>query len=259
MKGFARNVSIFLLTVFSPMHGYSEQELTLDVSHYLYEEEVNGAFFMKDEAAPAFISLGLRDWEGQQGPGSEYDFLYTAEVTYGVVDYSSAGTGTMEKDYYKGRLEGLFTYNLGPVKPFIGLGYRALYDDSGGKTTSTGHVGYDRLSQYVYIPIGGIFQLGSGFSFKGQFNYLAYGQQTSYFSTFSPLCSDLENEQTGGFGFDAAANFKITDRTSIYAFYRYWDIDDSNPNTFVCGNFVGVGLEPQNVTNEAGIGVAFKF
>jgi len=106
MKGFARKGAIFLLAVFWPMHGYSEQELTLDVSHYLYEEEVNGAFFMKDEAAPAFISLGLRDWEGQQGPNSEYDFLYTAEVTYGVVDYSSAGTGTMKKDYYKGRLEG---------------------------------------------------------------------------------------------------------------------------------------------------------
>jgi len=84
-------------------------------------------------------------------------------------------------------------------------------------------------------------------------------KQTSYLSDITPLCSDLENEQTGGFGFDATANFKITDRTSIYAFYRYWDIDDSNPNTFACGGFVGIGLEPKNVTNEAGIGVAFKF
>jgi hypothetical protein len=259
MKGFPRNVFIFLLAAFWPMHGYSEQEFTLDVSYYHYEEEVNGAFFMEDESAPAFISLGVRDWEGQQGPDSEYGFLYTAEVTYGVVDYSSASTGRMEKDYYKGRLEGLFTYNLGQVKPFIGLGYRALFDDSGGKTTSTGHVGYDRLSQYVYIPIGAVFQLGSDFLFKGQFNYLSYGQQTSYLSDITPLCSDLENEQTGGFGFDATANFKITDRTSIYAFYRYWDIDDSNPNTFACGGFVGIGLEPKNVTNEAGIGVAFKF
>ena len=259
MKGFPRNVAIFFLTVFWPVQGYCDQEVTLDVSHYLYEEEVNGAFFMKDESAPAFISVGIRDWEGQQGPDSEYGFLYTAEVTYGVVDYSSAGTGTMEKDYYKGRLEGLFTYNLGQVKPFIGLGYRALFDDSGGKTTSTGHVGYDRLSQYVYIPIGAVFQLGSDFLFKGQFNYLSYGQQTSYLSDITPLCSDLENEQTGGFGFDATANFKITDNASIYAFYRYWDIDDSNPNTFACGGFVGIGLEPKNVTNEAGIGVAFKF
>ncbi len=259
MKIFHRTFVMFLLATCWPLQGYCAPEVTLDVSYYLYEEEVNGAFFMQDESAPAFISLGIRDWEGRQSPDSKYDLLYTAELTYGTVDYSSASSGTMETDYYKGRIEGLIAYNLGQVKPFIGLGYRRLLDDSGGKTTSTGHGGYDRLSQYVYIPIGGIFDISADFSFKGQFNYLAYGNQTSYLSTYSSLCSDLDNEQTNGFGFDATVNYKITASTSIYAFYRYWDIDDSDTNTFSCAGITFQGYEPKNETTEAGIGVAFKF
>ena len=39
------------------------------------------------------------------------------------------------------------------LSPFAGLGYRYLYNDLRG-TTSTGAVGYQRYSQFLYAPVG---------------------------------------------------------------------------------------------------------
>ena len=78
--------------------------------------------------------------------------------------------------------------------PIIGLGYRWLYDDSGGETSSTRALGYDRQSQYLYIPVGGIFDFGEDIKIKSQFNYLIAGRQTSYLSDIAGF-SDVENDQ----------------------------------------------------------------
>ena len=86
--------------------------------------------------------------------------LYTFEYSFGNIDYTSAGTCTMKRRYYKARFETYISTNRGvgatDLLPYVGVGYRNLLDDSGFKTTSTNHIGYDRLSQYYYISIGAI-------------------------------------------------------------------------------------------------------
>ncbi len=50
------------------------------------------------------------------------------------------------------------------------------------------------------------------------------------------------------------------DKTSIYSFFRYWDIDKSDTAT---GTFAGVlkfqAYEPANKTTEIGLGITYKF
>ena len=140
-----------------PSISYGQLETTVDISHYEYEEEVNGAFFMSDESDPIFLSVGIRDWE-KSITDSIY-FMYTSELTYGQTNYNSASTGTLVKDYYKARFETLVSYNYESVFPFLGLGYRWLYDDSGGLVSSTGHIGYDRPVSYTHLTLPTIYSV----------------------------------------------------------------------------------------------------
>jgi len=235
-------------------------ELTLDISSYAYEETTDaGAFFMSDDSAPVFYSIGIRDWS-QPIEDSKFGFLYTGELTYGQVDYFSS-SGTLIKDYYKGRFEGYAAYRINKqISPFLGLGYRYLFDASGGSQTSTGALGYDRLSQYLYAPIGVRFDPVDKLSIKAQYNFFLLGNQTSYLSTASSAFSDIDNEQKGGWGVDITANYEINDKWSTYGFFRHWDIDKSEIST---GTYAGLisftAWEPQNTTDEFGIGIAYKF
>lgn len=236
-------------------------DLTFDVSSYTYEETTDaGAFFMRDESAPVFFSAGLRDWKPAAEDG-RIRLLYTGELTYGQVDYSSASSGTMTKDYYKARFEGYAAYRVNArFSPFVGLGYRTLLDASGGSRSSTGAAAYDRLSQYLYAPIGARFEASDRFGVKAQYNLFLKGRQTSYLSTASASYGDISNDQNSGWGVDIAADYKINDKWSTYGFYRHWDIDKSEIATGTVSGVVSfTAWEPKNTTDEFGIGIAYKF
>ena len=228
-------------------------DVTLDLSYYYYEEPN----FMNDTSDPVLYSVGSRNWEVPVEDNNSWQFHYTAEVTRGWVNYS--GSGTLDKDYYKFRGEAYAGYQFENFTPIIGLGYRWLYDDSGGETSSTGALGYDRQSQYFYLPVGCIFNFNEDIKVKGQFNYLLAGRQTSYLSDIAGF-SDVENKQSSGWGVDFTIDYNLTDKTSLYSFYRHWDIEksDTASGTFA-GALIFQAFEPANTTTEAGIGIAFKF
>ena len=122
---------ILSILIFSNLSvGYSA-DLTLDISYYYYEEPN----FMDDTSDPVLYSGGSRKWDVSDDPDDVWQFLYTTEATRGWVNYS--GSGTLDKDYYKFRGETYAGYQLDNFTPIIGLGYRWLYDDSGGETSST--------------------------------------------------------------------------------------------------------------------------
>lgn len=237
-------------------------EITIDASYYKYRETTsNGAFFMQDESSQPFISAGVRNWDQAPHVG-EFAFMYTVDAGFGKVDYSSAGSGTMKKDYYRARTEGYLSYRYGmALSPFVGLGYRTLLDNSGGKQSSTNASGYDRLSRYLYIPIGAKYAPNRKLSFKAQYNYFVGGKQTSYLSTANGFASspDVDNWQHQGWGMDFTANYQTDAHWSFYTFYRYWDIGKSSLAHFSYGGSNYAGYEPDNTTEEAGIGVAFRF
>tara|TARA_Y100000588_G_scaffold328108_1_gene363481 strand:- start:233 stop:1006 length:774 start_codon:yes stop_codon:yes gene_type:complete len=253
---FYYKITIALLVLFIPTMPLGAAEVTFDIGNYKYEEEVDGAFFMSDESDPLFFSVGIRDWD--RPPKDSLKVLYTAELTYGQVEYN--GSGTMTKDYYKARFEGLLAYDIAGFSPFIGIGYRQLYDDSGGTVTSTGALGYDRRSQYLYMPVGIIADIGDDLSFKGQYNLFLGGKQTSYLSSAISVCNDVDNTQDDGYGFDAALNYKMSEKFTLFGYYRFWDIEDSRSANIVCaGSVVAAGLEPKNTTTEIGVGVSLRF
>lgn len=245
--------------VFGSAPSAGAAELTFDVSHYAYRETVGGAFFMKDVSSPVFYSLGLRNWDRPPADG-HFGFMYTGELTYGRTDYSSAGSGTMNKDYYKGRVEAYLAYRCNAaISPFIGLGYRQLFDNSGGQTTSTGALGYDRMSQYLYLPIGARFDPFSRLSIKAQYDLFLGGRQTSYLSTASSSYSDITNRQRSGWGLDLTANYRVAAKWSLYSFFRYWDIKKSDTATGTYSGVSYLAYEPDNTTQELGVGVAYRF
>jgi hypothetical protein len=254
MKLHSKPLLLFSVLVFlSQIDLARSAELTFDASYYYYEEPN----FMSDTSDPVFLSLGLRDWDTPVKADSPWHFLYTTEVTRGWVKYD--GSGTLDKDYYKFRGEALAGYKIENFTPIIGLGYRWLYDDSGGQLSSTGAASYDRQSQYLYIPAGGVFEFSEKMKVKGQINFLLAGRQTSYLSDVAGF-TDVENDQTSGWGADITVDYKINEKFSLYSFYRYWDIDKSDVAT---GTYAGALLfqafEPANTTTEVGIGFTYRF
>jgi hypothetical protein len=137
-------------------------------------------------------------------------------LAYGRMDYSGSGTIDGIDDYvFESRLTFGYSFILGSrgatrLTPYFGYGYRHLYDDLGGRVSSTGALGYDRRSQYHYVPIGieGLFVIGDGWSLRptAEFDYLIYGTQDSYLSQ-TGLFDDVHNEQNSGFGVRASVMF----------------------------------------------------
>jgi len=231
-------------------------DATLDVYYWSYAEEVPGNDDFVDEYSdPVFVSIGLRDWD------TFYDVIepiYTVELGGGPATY--AGSGTLDGYfYYKFRGEIYAAHRFDRFSPFIGLGYRWLYDDSGGKTTSTGFLSYDRQSQYFYLPVGTLLQITDGFRIKAQFNWLLFGRQDSYLSDISGF-SDVKNDQNSGWGVDTTLDYRLTEHWGVHAFFRYWSIEDSEVAVgFVSGGAAFTALEPKNTTVESGLGVSYRF
>ncbi len=231
-------------------------EATLEVYYWSYEEFIESdPDFVDEYSDPVFVSLGARQWDTLL---HTVRALYTTEFGAGRVKY--AGSGTLDGYYYyKFRGEAYAAYQFNDFSPFIGLGYRWLYDDGGGLTTSTGHSSYDRQSQYFYVPVGGIYRFTDDLLVKGQFNYLIYGLQTSYLSDIAGY-SDIDNDQNEGWGVDLTIDYRVTKNIGVHTFFRYWDISDSDwSQGLINGQPAFLAMEPHNHTLEAGLGVSYKF
>lgn len=255
------------LNILNPKLGLFAAEVTFEATNYAYEElDGNNQFFMSDKSSTPLLGFGLRDWDikiiERKLISNEWKFLYTIEYSFGKVNYSSAGTGTKIKDYYKGRVEGYVSkrinINKTKTRSFVGLGYRDLFDDSGNQLTSTNHMGYDRLSQYYYMPVGMIWYINDVWLLKSQYNYLIQGKQTSYLYDVLPGTYNVNpvNTQRLGWGFDVTLNKKLNSNWSYYGFFRYWDLEDSD--SVSCSSSSSC-MEPRNTTNEIGIGISYGF
>jgi hypothetical protein len=195
-----------------------------------------------------------------------------ARVAGGEVDYSSERTGSAD-DITDVAFEtrGLLGFDLragyAVITPYAGFGYRYLNDDSQGTFTTTGHVGYERESNYYYSPIGLelTIPLQNRWSMvlTGEYDLFWSGKQESRLSGAIFGLSDVENDQDDGYGIRGSISFKKRLEAltlNFGAFYRYWRIDDSevSPITFE-GVLVGYGLEPENKTYEAGVMFSLYF
>lgn len=196
------------------------------------------------------------------------------------LDYNSTLSGSASGIWdLKGELRALGGTDVplghAVLTPYAGLGYRALYDLEGGAMTNMGAVGYNRLSQYLYIPLGLTlgFRVGNWkISPTVEGDYFVEGWQTSYLTDVPCGCgttsgtfdSNITDRQHQGYGLRGEIDFETTGPwgrpISIGPFIRYWEIGQSDfASAFSNGRFVGIAFEPSNHTIEGGVNLSFKF
>jgi len=229
-------------------------EIGPEVSHIEYKEPD----VMKEEGIMYGINASYT---------YHHNVMLKAEIgySYGYVDYKNSGEVDNIEDYlFEMRVLAGYDFSIDEssiITPYIGFGYRLLYDDMGGMVSSTGASGYDRESQYYYIPVGieTFSDISNGwfFGITAEFNYFLEGKQTSYLSDADPGYNDIENKQKDGHGFRGSLKFqKKGEKVSciIEPFIRYWKIDKSEVETVTYyGALYGTGWEPENESTQVGI------
>jgi len=269
-----------------------------------FEETVVGVEYKSDK--PTLFIFGGGDFIVEQhfGLGSEYSFIryeepgvmeeegmmygingfyscrsknnvvfkLEAKTSWGKVDYASVNTGTMDDlDDYMFEVRTLGGLALYPsermtVMPYIGFGYRYLYDDLRG-TSTTGAKGYEREANYFYFPLGAEadvklrndWSVGATF----EFDFFARGIQRSYLSQAISGLNDLSNDQKQGYGLRGSLRLKKKmDKIDflLEPFVRYWDIEKSEEALLTyTGVIIGYGYEPANNSLEYGLKCAVGF
>ena len=196
----------------------------VDISSYSYQEWVNGRSFMKETGSRAGFSLG-----GTKVLSDSIFVRAETRFSFGELKYSGSGTITGVPDYLsdtRAILEKNIDFSRRSLSPFIGVGYRTIWNDMRG-TTSTGTVGYRRFSEYIYIPIGITHRTiledsPARISATVEYDYFTGGTQKSYLSdvsaTYATAFGTVSNKQKNGYGHVLASTMKKTlgalDRTS---------------------------------------------
>lgn len=200
-------------------------------------------------------------------------FKLEGRVAFGEVDYTSNGTGSIDDiDDWTYEIRGLTGIDL-PVTddfvltPYLGFGYRYLNDDGSNKVSTTGARGYERESNYFYIPVGidSGFNLGNAWmlNMNVELDLFIGGKQKSHLGDADPSYNTVENDQDEGYGLRGSlALSKETEAVTYIAqiFARYWDIDNSRATLVTCGGTpCALGYEPANETLEAGVRLGVRF
>lgn len=261
--------------------GIQHFELGSETSHFDYQEPeigvkdtgifygVYGAYTLQAARQVPVRSLkGLFDHIPDNGM-----LRLDGHANYGKVHYSSDDSGSDHgiPDYIvEVRLAGGYTFQLWgstSITPYFGVGYRYLNDDSSGHRTSTGYYGYERESNYVYVPLG--FQTKSvlkgkwTWGFTTEYDFLIRGKQITHLDDVASYYNSLRSNQHSGYGIRGSVEFIYHTGPLglvIEPFVRYWNIKKSDTSTVTCyGMTCGYGYEPRNHTVVYGmrLGAAF--
>ena len=241
-------------------------EVGAEVLDYSYRERFEGETVASDDGrfyglAASFVA----------GLGGGYLFRTRLSTDFGSVDYSSDDGEIENVRQSIGQLELQVARDFplshgATVTPFIGLGSRILGDNSGGKETETGFLGYDRDIAYAFVPIGAAVttQLGASntVTLSAQYNWVVGGDAESKFSDIDPEFPDLKMEIPGGHGLEASAMIGIpVGRTQLRVgpFMRHWNIQQSESLTFEEDGEMIELFEPKNRTTELGVRLSLAF
>lgn len=260
--------------------GSGKFEFGTEISSFNYEEpnfmEEEGVFwgFFGNYTYRSQENQQVSEWNEVFGPLSTINmFAIDARFMIGEVDYTSNGTGSLDGiEDYLFEIRGLMGYDIpvfevSRITPFFGLAYRYLNDDSGGLRTTTGAAGYERESNYIYIPVGIEFftPFDNGWSFTAsvEYDFFVDGKQKSHLGDAVAGLNTVENDQKKGMGVRGSIKIKCESESFdffVEPYVRYWDVDDSeiSPITF-SGVLVGFGLEPENNSLEAGARIGISF
>jgi len=182
-------------------------------------------------------------------------------LSYGSLDYQGSGSASGVPDMIiETRAVAGFDWALTGVtlSPYAGLGYRYLYDDLSGYST-TGAAGYRRYSNYLYAPVGltARFNLSPEWVIAptAEWDFFIQGKQKSMLSDANATLGNPTNTQKQGSGYRLYLMFE-KDRLAVGPYFHYWHIQDSDIQPIGGGRF---GLEPENFTHEYGLELRYRF
>ena len=215
-----------------------------EIYSYSYEE---AAQLGKKSGRP-FIGVGAQNF----GNPGRNGLIYETRISYGKTDSSGTAiqpgtTKNISTSVFSTELswsQSFDNYNF-----FAGLGYRHLFDDWGGQTTSSGMSTYDRRTDKIYMPLGLMSYFENSGYLKVQYNHLISGNQKSYTSVRGGAHHDHSYKQDNGFGLDL--EYAPDEKYSL--FFRYWDIDTSKVTQYLGAN----AIIPDNDTTEFGAKIRF--
>ncbi len=235
-----------------------------------------------------YVEPGVMREEGNlfgfQGRFTNYGSTFVAlEVDYAFGDMDYEGSGTLQdipNNLFEMRaLFGprLYQSTRSQLHAYAGIGQRYLSDDSSGMKTSivpgTGKPssGYTREQYYWYIPVGLNWRrsLASGWevALRAEYDYFIAGRNYSGIDEVCGGGSGVFTQEDGkGYRFALKFTMPVSDgggSLAIEPYYRYWDIEDSDTDYISTPRCTGPGYgyyyEPQNTSEEAGIGIRWVF
>lgn len=181
--------------------------------------------------------------------------------SFGQLEYHGSGVMTNVPDHIvEVRLLAGRDYRSGSIRwsPYVGGGFRYLYNDLRG-ATSTGAIGYQRESNYFYLPLGVTLRMpvAEGWVLAPQIEYDVFvrGVQRSYLSDTGLGFGDVSNQQNSGRGYRVQLLVESR-RWTLAPWMHYWDVKDSDIQPIGMGL---AGYEPANWTREAGLELRYRF
>lgn len=186
---------------------------------------------------------------------------FELRYSYGELEYQGSGTLDGAPDHlFEVRSLAGRDFRTGALvwSPYLGFGMRYLYNDLRG-ITSTGAIGYQRESNYFYMPLGITLRvpLGEHWVLAPQIEYDGFlkGAQHSYLADTGLGFNNVTNWQRRGRGYRAQLMFEGR-RWSFGPWMNYWQIKDSEIQPIGAGF---IGLEPENWTRESGVELRYRF
>jgi hypothetical protein len=246
-------------------------EAGLEVFHIGYKEFDEGDLFIREDGS----MVGIRLSYVQPIAGGLFGRALVSGAA-GSVDYDPLDEPVIEDiDQSVGRVELHFGYDFmlkggASITPFAGFGARLYEDESGGRRTEGGRIGFDREITYRYIPVGLATSIPVGgrkrLNLSAQYNHLIGGEVNNFFSRIDPEAPDVELEFNGGHGLEASAMLALPvgrrNAINVGPFIRRWELADSDTFTIVNPDDPTEAitfLEPENRTTEIGIRASFSF
>lgn len=191
-------------------------------------------------------------------------FKLDGRYTLGKVNYSNPISKYGDIRDYNFETRFLFGQDFkvsekGHLTPFVGAGYRFLFDGLASKSIES-----DKRSHFFYSPIGleATVQLGKSWSVSPTAEYDHFWHGWLYHEGFG---QKVANNQKNGWG--ARASLKIIKNLgridfAIEPYFRYWSIDRSDevyPRSGVPGDLILGVTELANTSTEWGTRLGIRF
>ena len=260
--------AIAILTVMTPAHAESSDletqtgnDIGLSLSSYQYQEP--GIMSLKG------AKMGM-DLHIVKVSEDDDVLIFRGDLRFaaGTVDYNSVNSGSAsgEPDWYieARALAGKdWAINDAVISPYAGLGYRYLFNDGRG-ITSTGYGGYRRQSNYIYLPVGLFHRIAlkdqARLESMLEYDQLLAGTQISSLSDVGGGYSDVTNKQSSGYGLRMSIMYQ-RNKWAVGPYVYYWNIGQSDIVPEIQNGVpTGYGLvEPENNTVEFGLKASQQF